>query len=163
MGDVYRVSCTKNSTNSMKYSLLILFYAMIFHSSYLFGQEIKPESIVLFNNENVKITGVSVKCNDLEMGISQIKTLLTVNNLSGKELKIKWHNSLYYDNKCATCESIQENSYEINIKPNESVKGQCFKGLPGLSIYQKDLQGFIQDNLTKIVIDNLQISNIIPN
>ena len=114
---------------------------------------------IYFENDQIKVEYKFSEC-DPEMGYNTELVLLKCTNLTPNKLSLNWHEILYYDKICKTCDFPEEYLYSVDLGPNELLEGNC-------SIYSKyQLQIFSRFNdvnssngviLTSFSLSNLQI------
>lgn len=59
------------------------------------------------------------------IGYQKENILLRFTNTSTETIKISWHALLEYSGVCKTCDYPEEYSYELILKPNEVLEGDC--------------------------------------
>jgi hypothetical protein len=59
------------------------------------------------------------------IGYDKENILIRFTNTSSETIKITWHALLSYSGVCKTCDYPGEYSYELILKPNELIEGDC--------------------------------------
>lgn len=66
----------------------------------------------------------TIECNP-GIGYKKENVFLRFTNTSSETIKITWHALLDYSGVCKTCDYPEEYSYELILKPNEVLEGDC--------------------------------------
>jgi hypothetical protein len=115
----------------VKYLLQFAFIAMLGHMVHAQNEEKKSnldllatDWMVLTVQSQVTIDYKSSSCNP-GIGYKKENIILRFTNTSNESVKITWHALLEYNGICKTCDYPAEYSYELILKPNEVIEGDC--------------------------------------
>lgn len=110
--------------------------------------------------QGIQIFAREMECHDDTNGIHQLFYQLQFINTTNLHANIKWNIDTWMNGACITCgkPKTSENTYKIELPPNESIEGTCNKYEPqGLKVYIKQLQNTKTSVLTKFEIINLKV------
>jgi len=78
----------------------------------------------LMVQNQLSIDYIATEC-DPGIGYKKENIHLRFTNLSTETIQITWHAILEYSGECKTCDYPEEYSYELVLKPNEVLEGDC--------------------------------------
>lgn len=156
----------------MKLLLLSVIISAFFSLS-AFGQESTPLSIVpendseknadwisYFSNEQISIDYKFAAC-DPPYGYDQEIIILRYTNHTEQLLTVNFHEHLYFEGACKTCDSPEEYTYEILMAAGEVIEGSCDLYVDySLKLFSKFINIEEENpkrNLTAFKLDQLQI------
>lgn len=112
----------------------------------------------LLKNDQVEIAYKMLDCNKPMDGLYAEYAILSLKNKTAKTLIISWQNEVYYNNKCASCGNESEYTYQLTLKPNETIIPNCdLSAGQGLKVFSKWTQTNNVRTLTQINITNLSV------
>lgn len=86
----------------------------------------KPEWKLYKHQKGVSFYFQTVDCDDVKNGLFQNFVILKLVNNTDFDLKIRFKKELYYNDKCANCDSDSEEHYvNITLKAKEEISGDC--------------------------------------
>ena len=98
---------------------------------------------------------------DLKHGIHKEYLLIRFNNTTNNNLEINWKDEIWYDEKCVSCQSSNnEFNKKITINSGQSFEGDCNANiLPELKIHSKFLNYDLEE-LTNYEMTDLKVSQL---
>lgn len=114
---------------------LLTIYVFLFWGSIVFSQEFATDSIVVstshsedwtvyVNELDFQIEYKFVQC-DPSMGYDKEMVIFRFTNTTGNEITLNWHMEMYRGKECTTCPYPDEYTYEISVRPNSTIEGDC--------------------------------------
>jgi hypothetical protein len=145
----------------LKFALIILLSISCFdlsaQKSSVLNQTVN-DSGFLYSDSSLKISYEKAICHP-NIGFDQELLLVTFENLSDDELKIRWHSQFYYNGECKTCDFADEYTFELELPPNSSLSGDCAISDQRLTVFSKFIDSNYKGNtqLTHLSFENLTI------
>ncbi len=145
----------------MKHTLLISF---IFISVLAIAQknvtqeQTLGDSGLLYEDSSVSISYNKVNCYP-RIGFDQEVLILTFQNFSEQNIKLSWHSILFYNGVCKTCDYPEEYTFELELKANEILTGNCDDFDQRFVVFSKFIDSGYKGNakLTNIKLENFKI------
>lgn len=114
------------------------------------------------SNDQILVEFKFADC-EAEIGYDKELILLRFTNKTEETVEINWHEHLYYNGLCKTCDYPQEYTYILKLAPNQSVSGDCEMGSDHrLTIFSKfnDSKYTGGSQLTDFDLNDLKVNSI---
>lgn len=131
--------------------ILLLLMAIVLLSSFVY------QSNEVFTNNKLSIKTITTGCNDIKNGTNKEYVFLTFQNKTSNTIRVSFLTEVYYDNKCYSCNNEVEFTQTIELKPLETISGDCSNKSVSNSIFSKMLDGVSNTKLTSYTIKNVVI------
>lgn len=145
----------------MSYKKLTLFFTMLIITAIVFSSFSKTDKWNLYKQEKgVQIFYKQVDCDDVANGLFQKYVIFKLVNTTDIDIKISWKYQLWYNDKCSTCDSEDENKLvNLEVKAHSEIEGDCIN--KQLSVFSEFKNHPDVDKLTRFEFNNLNIKPII--